>query len=142
MAPSTVAMPLTFAIDARLRRIFISIRSWSPGAHGLAELRAIDTGQQHQFALAVGNAAQHQDARHLRHGFDDQDAGHYRIIREMAREERLVHGHVLDADDAFGLQFLDAVHQKERIAVRQDFADGVNVQGAGGNGSGHTDSEL
>ena len=65
----------------------------------------------------------------------------------MTGEEGLVHSHVLDADDAIRFQFLDAVHQKEGIAMRQDFADGVDVQHTAGNafagnGSGHTDSEL
>ena len=60
----------------------------------------------------------------------------------MTRKERLIDGHVLDADDALRFQFLDAVHQQKRIAVRQDFADGVDVQSARRNSGGHTDSEL
>ena len=41
--------------------------------------------------------SEHQRAGGLRHGLDDQHARHHRVTREMALEERLVDGHVLDA---------------------------------------------
>ena len=41
-----------------------------------------------------------------------------------------------------GFQFLNAVDQQKRVAMRQDLADGVDIQGAGGNSGGHADSEL
>ena len=46
----------------------------------------------------------------------------------MPHEKRLVDGDVLDADDALRFQFLDAVHQQHRIAVRKNVADGLDVQ--------------
>jgi hypothetical protein len=66
----------------------------------------------------------HADGPDLRHRLDDENAGHYRVVREVSLEERLVLGDVLQTDrpDA-GLELLDPVHQQERIAVRYELAD-------------------
>ena len=56
-----------------------------------------------------------------------EDPGHDRKIREMAGKKRLIHGDILNADDAIGLQLLNAVHQQHGIAVREDVADRLNI---------------
>jgi len=64
----------------------------------------------------------------LRHGFQNQHARHHRILGEMPLKERLVHGHVLVADNALaGFEFGHTVDQKERITVRQAFQNRQNV---------------
>src|SRR5205807_3668302 len=77
---------------------------------------------------AIGHAPEHEHARGLRHGLHDQHAGHHRKIGKMALEKRLVIGDVLDADYALRLQLDDAIHQQERVAMRQYPADLVDVQ--------------
>jgi glutamate carboxypeptidase len=102
-------------------------------AHLFAEFRFLHRRQQHQFGVPVGDAAQHQDTRHLRHRLYDEHARHHRKIGEMPREKRLIDGDILDADDALRLQFLDAVHQQHRKAVRENVADRLDIQrGYGG----------
>ena len=60
----------------------------------------------------------------LRHRLEDQHARHHRVAREVALEELLVEGDVLDADDALArLELEDPVHEQERVAVRQDLQD-------------------
>ena len=51
----------------------------------------------------------------------------------MSLKERLVGGDVLDADDAIGLEFDDAVDEQERVAVRQNVADCDVVEDSHGN---------
>jgi hypothetical protein len=97
------------------------------GAHGFAEFGFFDGRQQHKFVLAVGDLAEHQNSGDLRHGFDDEDAGHHGKIGKMAGKERFGDGHVLDADDALRLQFLNAVDKEKRIAVRKDLLDPLNI---------------
>jgi hypothetical protein len=61
-----------------------------------------------------------EQARGLRHGFDHQHAGHHRVAGEMALEEGLVDGHVLErAQPLVRLDLQHAIHQQERIAMRQ-----------------------
>jgi len=45
----------------------------------------------------------------------------------MSVEKRLVDGDVLDSDDPFRFQFLDAVDQQHRIAVWKNFPDRLNI---------------
>jgi len=52
----------------------------------------------------------------------------------MAGEEGLVHGDVLDADDALGLEFDDAVDQQKGVAMRQNAPDLVDVKNGHGKG--------
>src|SRR5712691_6582352 len=50
----------------------------------------------------------------------------------MAAEERLVDGDVLDADAGFvAPDLLDTIHQQERIAVRKQLQDLLDVQAFG-----------
>ena len=46
----------------------------------------------------------------------------------MAHEERLIHRHVLDPNDALLLQLQNPVHQKHRIAMRQNVANFLDVE--------------
>ena len=53
-----------------------------------------------------------------------EDAGHDGAVGEVAGELRLVGGDALDADRALPRHVLkDLVHEQERVAVGQDFAD-------------------
>ena len=45
----------------------------------------------------------------------------------MTAKERLIGSHVLDANDAFRLQFLDTIHQQHRIAVGKDLPDRLDI---------------
>jgi hypothetical protein len=48
----------------------------------------------------------------------------------VALEIRLVHGDILDGDDALGaLEFHDAIDEKERVAVRQEIHDFLDREG-------------
>jgi hypothetical protein len=94
-----------------------------PRQDGLAELSFFNGGKEHKLRRAIGNAHQDENSRHLRHGFDDQHARHDRKIREVTSEEWLVGCYVLDADNAVRLHLHDPVHEKERIAVREDVAN-------------------
>ncbi len=68
--------------------------------------------------------------RRLRHRLDDGDAGHDRRAGEMALEMRLVEGDVLDAGGGFRAVDVDhPVDQQERIAVRDDPLDQVDIGG-------------
>ena len=52
------------------------------------------------------------------------------ILREVALEERLVDGDVLDADAALvAVHVVDAVEHQEGIAVRQQLEDADDVRG-------------
>ena len=126
--PSTVALPYIFATLALRLTIFISMRSWSPGSTGRRNFAFSIPASSTSFLCPVRHLLEHQHAGHLRHGFDDQHAGHHRKVGKVPLEERLVHRHVLDADDAVRLHFHDAVHQQHRIAVRQNLAYFINVQ--------------
>ena len=71
---------------------------------------------------------QQQQAAHLRHRLEDEHRRHDRVPGEMALEERLVDGDVLHALDEVPLvERRDAVHQQERIAVRQEVEDRGDV---------------
>ena len=50
----------------------------------------------------------------------------------MSDKKRLVHGYIFDSDNALArFQLENAVHQKERGAVRQNLLDLVDVKGHG-----------
>jgi hypothetical protein len=52
----------------------------------------------------------------------------------MTVEKRLVDGHVLNTDNAFGLEFDDSIHQQKRVPMRQYSPDLVNIQNGHGKG--------
>ena len=94
------------------------------GQHRAAELRLVDADEVHELPLRIVDRVEEQHAAGLRHRLDDEHRRHDRMAREVALEERLVDGDVLDADDALALLELeDAVHEQERIAVRHDLHD-------------------
>ena len=72
----------------------------------------------------IGNDAVEPDRGDLGHRLDDQHPGHDRVSREVALKELLVERDVLDPDDPLALlELQDAVHEKERVAVREDLQD-------------------
>ncbi len=93
------------------------------GEHRAPELRFFNRRQQHQFLGAVFNRLENQYARNLSHRLDYEDARHHWKFRKVADKKRLVDGDVLDANNAFGFQFVDPIHQQKRVAMRQNFAD-------------------
>src|SRR6185437_11559804 len=97
--------------------------------HRLLEARAVDAHEVVDPApvVLVSEALEGEHRRGLRHRLHDEDAGHHRVVREVPREERLVHRHVLDRDEALVLLVLDhAVDQQERVAVREILLDLLN----------------
>jgi hypothetical protein len=97
------------------------------GDHRFAESRAIDGDEQHQFAVAVRDAPQDKDSGCLRHCFDNQHAWHHGKVGKMAVEKWFIRGDVFDADNAFGFEFDDLVHQQKRVSVWQNLPDLVHV---------------
>src|SRR6185437_8639254 len=95
--------------------------------YGLAELGALDPGEDDKFLMTIGQLVRHDDAARLGHGLDHQHTRHDGMTGKMSLEERLVDGDVFDGDAALaGLEFNDAVNQEKRVAVRektQDFLD-------------------
>ena len=52
-----------------------------------------------------------KDAPRLGHGFNNQDAWHHRRSWEVSLEKRLIHGHILEADDTFmGYHFHNSIN--------------------------------
>ena len=70
-----------------------------------------------------------QQAAGLRQRLDDQHARHDRVLGEVTVEERLVDADILVGANglAFDIQLGNAIHQQEGIAVRQVFANLVDV---------------
>ena len=66
----------------------------------------------------------------MRERFNDQYARHDRIMREMARKERLVHADVLESRYVFpGFAGYNPVDQQERIAMREILQYFMDVHG-------------
>jgi len=98
------------------------------GYNGAAKLGALNAGEDHQLFFAVGELGHDDDGAGLGHGFHHQHAGHDGKTGEVALEERLVDGHVLDGYHALGgLELDDAVEQQKRIAVGQEIHDLLDV---------------
>ena len=105
------------------------------GHDGAAEAGGVDAGEDRQLggALFGGVFGEQERRAGLRDGFDHENGGHNGEIGEVAGEERLVDGDVLERDDAgFALHFDDAVDEEKWIAVRQDGHDFEDVHGVGG----------
>jgi glutamate carboxypeptidase len=58
----------------------------------------------------------------------------------MTREKRLIDGDILDPDDAFFLQLLNAVNQQHRVAVGKNVPDRLDIHD--GNGGRHEQSRY
>ncbi len=100
------------------------------GKYGLAELGLVDPHEIDELGLVVlAEAVDAQRACGLRQALDDQHARHHRILREVALEERLVDGHVLDADARLvAVDVVDAIEQQEGVAVRQQLQNLADVR--------------
>ena len=94
----------------------------------MAEFHLIHLQEVSQVIFRVGILGQHVNAAHLSHRLDNEDSRHHRFFGKMPREERLVHGHVLDTHHLILIHIDDFVNQQERRPVRQDFPDGIDVE--------------
>ena len=102
------------------------------GGDGAAEAGVFNAGEDHELGVAVGDLGEEKSAAGLGDGFDHEDAGHDGVAGEVALEELLVDGDVLDGDDALvGLHLDDAVDEEEGVAVRQEGHDFEDVHRLG-----------
>ncbi|MCZ7678308.1 MAG: hypothetical protein M5U28_05855 [Sandaracinaceae bacterium] len=95
----------------RLERVGLRV----PGA-----LEALDDGEDHE-----------QRVHRLPHALDGVDAGPEAQAREVALEDRLVRGHLLEAGERGlrrSLEAVDAVEKEERPPVRDQVRDGVRAE--------------
>jgi hypothetical protein len=107
------------------------------GHDGLAELGALDAGEDHELLVSIGDLGKEKCSSGLSDGFDDEDAGHDRVTGKVSCEMRLVYGDVLDGDDALAtIDLDDAVDEKERVAMRKNALDLENVENGFSRGSG------
>ena len=91
---------------------------------GAAVADALDAHEEDEL-LAVLRLRQDQDRADLRDRFREDCGREYRRLIRVVPEVALVERDILDADDpAIRLELGDAVHEQERIAVRQDAFDG------------------
>ena len=96
--------------------------------HRLAEL---DLVRAHEVtdATTLAGRLEHQNARDLRYGFHLEHARHDGVTGEMALEERFVDRDGFLADRLeLAVEFQDAVDEQERVAVRQDLHDLVDIE--------------
>ncbi len=130
-----------FAIDGRAGREFADAahdaqhldfeQQLVAGRHLAPEARVVDAGEQEQRALAVVRARRPvgKNRRRLGEGFDHQHPGHDRMTGKVPGKERLVHRHVLDrAQRLARLAGKNAIDQQERVPVRQELHDAVDVE--------------
>src|SRR5271169_368260 len=97
--------------------------------HRLAEPGAFDAGEEHQLIVAPRHLGEQQRASGLGDGLHNQHSGHDGIAGEMSGEKRLIDADVLDGDNAVFARDLDhAVDQQERVTVRQNGLDLIDVQ--------------
>ena len=129
-ASPTRAIAVTEAEFGLIRSAVTSSRSWSPGTTGRRSLTSSIEASSATLPDRVAVAAIRMPAG-LGHGLDDQDAGHDRPARPVSLEERLVDAHVLERHDATaGLELEHPVDQQERVAMRQDLHDPLDVHRA------------
>src|SRR5687767_8374162 len=99
------------------------------GHYGAAEARVVYAAEEDELTFAPLDLLERVDRADLRHRLDDEDAGHDGRAGEVALKEVLVDRHLLDPDDAHPAgQLDDAVHEQERVAVRQDLLNGAGVE--------------
>ena len=129
--PSTFASPLYHHI---LRRFLILVM-WKADLvawrHWLTEAALVDGHEIYDLRLGVAHRIEHADRTGgLRHRLDDQDARHDWLLRKMTGEMRLVDRDIFDADRRIVVIDLDdAVHQQERIAMRQQRHQLADIDG-------------
>ena len=95
------------------------------------ETHVVNAQEVCRVLLGVLDALEDDDAAGLSHGLHEQHARHDGLGGEVARELRLVGRDVLDGADGVVVQIEDLVHQKEGIAVGQQFAHLVHIQQRG-----------
>src|SRR5687767_6747270 len=72
--------------------------------------------------------ADHEGTGRLRHGFNEKNTRHNWAARKMTLKERLVESYVFNADRrVFTVHFNDAIQEQERIAVRQQLHDALDI---------------
>ena len=59
---------------------------------------------------------------------DNQHTGHHRKVREMAGEKWLIYADVFDSGNLCLAHVQDPVHKKHGIAMRQQFANFLNIE--------------
>src|SRR5688572_128058 len=94
----------------------------------MPEVRLLNGCKTYEIAGAILNAVAHEYAGRLRHCFTNQHGGHDCLAREVPCEMGLIHCHVLDCDDTHVFEFKNAVDQQERVAMRKDLLDRLNVE--------------
>src|SRR5690606_29544779 len=99
-------------------------------AHRAFETRLLDAREiEHRAVLLLADELEHEQAAGLRERFDDQHARHYRKIRKVPREERLVDRHVLQRDERARHRDLEhSVDEQEWIAMRQPLRDRGDIE--------------
>ncbi len=108
------------------------------GHDGFAEFDFIGTHEVADFPLIL-RAAHHDNAGDLSHGFELKNAWHDGMVGKVSLEIRFVDGDSFHAGGfQFAIEFHNAIHHEERIAVRENLHDRIDVEGArrGGNGFG------
>src|SRR5690606_23197996 len=99
------------------------------GHDGPAELRLVDSHEVDELRrVALAEAMDAQRTRRLREALDDENARHDGVAREVALEEWLVDGHVLEPDGGLvAIHVEDAIDQEERIAMRQQLEQARDI---------------
>ena len=95
---------------------------------GGAETDFIHTGEQGDESPVFFRILE-SDSADLGHGFTDEGARHDGMSREMALEERFIHGHAFDAYRIFQRNHVnDFIDQQHGVSMRQDFHDFFNIE--------------
>ncbi len=99
------------------------------GNHGTPEARALDSSKENQLFVSIFKLAEQQHAAGLRHRLDDQYARHDRQIGKVSRKKWLIDCDILNSHDALlADQFNNPINQQERITMRQNLENIVNIQ--------------
>ena len=130
-SPLTVALAMQFAEaqtftpgdDVHFQPQLIS------GNDRSAETRIVNRDEIQQLFFALRHFLKQQEASRLRHGFDDQDSRHDWLSRKMPLKIAFIDCDVLDSHNALpSFHFFNAIYQKERVAMRQNLLDIVDVE--------------
>ena len=108
--------------------------------HGrTAELRVVDAHEMDLETPGIGRVLEQPDARGLGQALHEEDTRHHRRPREVAFEELLGPGDVLDRDQAAGGIVLEhAVHEDERVLGGNLPDEPRNVDGGRVHGTSHS----
>jgi hypothetical protein len=100
-----------------------------PGNDRPPKTRFLDTGEEHEFLIAVCYFPQSQQRATLGQGLNHQDARHDRRTGKMPLEKRFVDADLFDTDDTLERsQFNDPIDQQKGIAMREKLLDGFGVE--------------